>query len=313
MAIELGKKGTLVHIKELSRLAAVGDPRANDTRVFSKSLWRDCPLFELEHGTRDGFSYYTDFPQSMVQATNVAAASTTLIDPFAAFTDNDASATITTVVEPTDAIGSFAMNTGAQNLGVNVAVFGQKNTGSIINGINLAGTAGAGLASAASTPYGNKVWLEARIKPSSVATNHIAFFFGLMAKARAITLGTIATGGAAAAAVDHVGFLKKVAATTAVGTTTGDGTSTDVNAAAGVLAAATYINLGLKWDGLANGGLGLLKFYINGVADSTTLNSGSTQFPEGSGLLPYFGVLGGSAASADSITVDWFRFAVQRV
>lgn len=301
-----------MHVSELDRLNAVGDPRSTDTRLVSKAIWRDCPYFQLSHGLRDGMTFFDDFTRSMIQAANVAASATTLPDPWVAFTDSTAASTIAAGVEPTDALGSMTINITTAQEGAHIGLLTQKNLGTIINGKNAAGTAAGGLASAASTPLLNKVWLEARVKFSTVATQEIAFFFGLMEKARVVTLGTLATGGAAVAAVDHIGFLKKAAGTTAIGTSIGDGTSTDVSTSVGTLAADTYINLGLKWDGTV-GTLGKATFYVNGVANATTVTSATTQFPLAEGLSPYIGAISGTTASDDIVTFDWVRFAVQRV
>ena len=197
-----------MHISELDRLAAVGDPHSTDTRLFSKALWRDCPYFQLTHGLRDGCTFFDDFTRSMIQAANVAASATTLTDPWVAFTDATSGSTIASVNEPTSAIGAVALNITTAQEGIHMGLMTQKGLGTVIGGTNLAGTAALGLAGAASTPLLNKVWLEARLKLSSITTQEIAFWFGLMEKTRAITLGTIATGGAAPAAVDGLGFFK---------------------------------------------------------------------------------------------------------
>lgn len=247
----------------------------------------------MSQGLRDGITFYDDFTHKMVQAANVAATATTLPDPWTAFTDATAGSTIASTVEPTDALGAMTLAVTTTQEGIHMGLFTQGNTGTVIDPGGLTAS--------------NRVWLEGRFKFASIVTQEIGFFFGLMEKGRCITLGTIATGGAAVAAVDHVGFLKKSASTTAIGTSSGDGTSTDLNTTAGTVAAATYINLGLKWDGTT------AKFYINGVADSKTLNAASTGFPLTEGLTPMIGVLGGSTADDETVICDWVKFAYERI
>lgn len=300
-----------MHLLELNRLGAVGDSRILDVRGHSRAIWSDCPWFDLINGTRDGMAFHDDFNRSMIQAANVAASATTLPDPWVAFTDSTAASTIASAVEPSSAVGAVTLNITTANEGIHMGLFTQKNLGTIISGTNLAGTAGLGLASAASTPFLNKVWLEARLKVSTVAANEISFFFGLMEKARVITLGTIATGSAAPAAVDHFGWFKAGGGTVAAQTFISDGTATVQNATAATLVADTYINLGLTWDG-TSGTLGLGKFWVNGVADATTVTSATTQFPLAEGLSPYIGAISGSTAGDDIVTVDWVRFAFLR-
>lgn len=300
-----------MHLLELNRLGAVGDSRSEDVRGISRSIWSDCPWFDLINGNRDGLAFHDDFNRSMIQAANVVASATTLPDPWVAFTDATAASTIASGVEPSNAVGTVTLNITTANEGIHMGLFTQKNLGTCISGTNAAGTAGLGLASAASTPFLNKVWLEARVKVNTIAANEVSFFFGLMEKARVITLGTIATSSAAPAAVDHLGWFKAGAGTSAVQTFIGDGTSTAVNATAATLVADTYINLGMTWDG-TSGSLGLGRFWVNGVADATTVTSATTAFPLAEGLSPYIGAISGSTAGDDIVTFDWVRFAFLR-
>ncbi len=159
-----------MHLLELNRLASVGNNRATDTRNPSLAIWQDCPWFDLINGTRDGIAFYDDFNRSMIQAANVAASATTLPDPWVAFTDATAASTISNISEPTDALGALSLAITTANEGMTLGLFTQKGLGTCISG---------GLASAASTPIANKVWLEARVKVSTIAINEIAFFFGL--------------------------------------------------------------------------------------------------------------------------------------
>ncbi len=292
-----------MHLLELNRLASVGNNRAADTRNPSLALWQDCPWFDLINGTRDGIAFYDDFNRSMIQAANVAASATTLVDPWCAFTDATAASTISSINEPTDALGALSLAITTANEGMHIGLFTQKGLGSCISG---------GLASAASTPIANKVWLEGRLKVSTIAANEISLFFGLAEKLMVKTLGTIVTGGATTNLVDNIGFFKLASGTSSLQTWTSSvATSTVINATAATLVADTYINVGMKWDG-SNGTLGLMTFYVNGVADATTQTSASTNFPLGEGLSPHIGAISGSTAGDDVVTFDWVKFAYLR-
>lgn len=281
-----------MHLRELNRLNAVGDVRAVDTRAPSRAVWRECPWTELQNGTRDGFAYFDTFLSNQVQAANVAAASTTLNDPWAAFTNATAGATVASGVSPTDATGAVVLASTTAQEGVHMGLFTAKNTAAPIDALSAT----------------NRVWFEGRVKVSGIATTESCLFFGLMKVGRAVTLGTIATLGAAVAAVDHVGFLKAtVTAPTAIQTSIGDGTSTIVNAAAGTFAANTYATLGFYWNGTTG------VFYVNGVADSTTISTSSTQFPTTDSLTLMIGLMAGAAGTAQTATFDWVRVAHERV
>lgn len=291
-----------VHNSELNRLTSVGLGRALDTRNPSYTIWQDCPYFDLVHGVRDGIAFFDDFNRSMIQAANVAASATTLVDPWVAFTDATAASTISSINEPTDALGALSLAITTANEGMTLGLFTQKALGTCISG---------GLASAASTPIANKVWLEARIKVSTIGANEIAFFLGLVEKTQVKTLGCMATTSVATAAVDNIGFLKPATGTSSVSTWLGNGTSAAIATGVATLVADTYINLGFTWDG-SIGSLGLAKFWVNGVANATTVDSSTTNFPVGEGLSPHISAQSGSTAGDDVVTLDWLRFAYLR-
>lgn len=280
-----------MHIRELDRLEAVGDQRAADTRKPSRLIWEDCPAMQLRRGLRDGLFFRDDFLGSYVQAANVAAASTTLNDPWAAFTDATAGATIASGVDPTDATGTMVLASTTAQEGVHVGLHTAKNSSAPIEAPTAT----------------NRIWLEARLKVLNVTVNEIALFFGLMERGRLVTLGTIATLGAAVAAVDHVGFLKHSGGTTGIKTSHGNGTSTILDAAAGTLAADTYTTLGLKWDGAT------FRFYQDNVLLATQLALGATQFPAGENMAVHFGMISGSGGGDITATIDWVQVAFERV
>ncbi len=153
----------------------------------------------------------------------------------------------------------------------------------------------------------NRVWFETRIKTSTITTEDVGFYVGLAQVTRLVTLGLIATGGAAAAAIDQIGWIYKTAATTGVTSTHGNGTATTLVASAGTIAADTYIKLGFYWNGTT------ATWYFNGTADSTTITSSTSQFPAGAALAFYMGAQCGSTAGDSIVTVDWCRVAFERV
>lgn len=279
-------------IKDLNYRAAVGKSTQTATsRMPSPAIWQDCPWFELEKGNKEGYAYFDDLVGNYVQAANVAASASTLADPWAAFTNATAGATVAVVVSPTDAIGAMKLNSTTAQEGVHAGLHAGKNLTALID-------------PPSST---NRIWFEGRIKSSSITTTENCLFFGLMEVGRLLTLGTIATGGGAVAAVDHIGFLKAtVTAPTAIQTSIGDGTSTIIDAAAATLVANTYVKLGFYWNGVIG------TFYVNGVANATTILSTTTGFPLTENLCLMTGLMAGAAGTAQSSTLDWVKVAFER-
>ncbi len=262
----------------------------------SRVIWTTCPWFELATGTKDGFAYFDDLLGDYIQAANVAAASTTLDAPWCAFTDSTGGATIASGVSPTDAAGTMVFNSTTAQEGCIASLHTALNSTAPISSRTSAG------ALTATT----RMWLEARVKVEHITTQYAALFLGLAEVGRTVTLGTIATGGAATAAVDHVGFLYKAAATTAISTYHGNGTATALAASAGTFAADTYTKLGMYWDG------GTMKFYQDGAVLSDTLALGATQFPASEALAFYWQMICGSDGTTTSATLDWVKIAFER-
>lgn len=287
-----------MHILELNRLAAVGTRRAVDVRGPSNAIWSTCPVFELQNGSRDGFHYWDDLMGKNIQAANVAAASTTLVDPWCAFTDATAGNTIAAVV-PTET-GIAADEVGAMKL------LGTTTQEGVVVGLHTALNTSGNFGSPIAT---NRHWWEARLKISSITTQEVTLFVGLLPAAKVATpVSTVfATAGSVMAAIDHVGFMKIAAGTTAIKTVHSNGTATVLSATAGTFAADTYTKLGAYWDG-AN-----YTFYQDGVALSTQLALGVTQFPAGANLAFHVAFMVGSGASDDTATIDWVRTAYERI
>jgi hypothetical protein len=274
-------------LRQLNHLAAVGGARSSSSRMPSRSVWQSCPAFELEHGLKDGFIYFDDLFGDYIQAANVAATASTLDAPWCAFTDATAGATIASGVDVT---GSMVFNSTTAQEGC-------------IASLHTALNSSAPIPAPTAT---NRIWFEARVKLEHTTTQYASMFLGLAERARTVTLGTIATGGAAAAAVDLIGFHYTAAATTAVTTVTSNGTATVIDSTAAVVAADTYTKLGFYWDGAK------FTFFQDDAALSDTLALGATQFPAGENLAPYWQLICGSDGTTTSATLDWVRYAFER-
>ncbi len=281
-----------------NKLAAVGRSlQTSSTRMFSPLVWQDCPYWELEKGLKDGYAYFDDLLGTYVQATNVAASATTLPSPWCAFSDATAGNTINQgVLTDTGvaggAVGVMELNGTTTQEGIVVGLHTSLNTAAPI---------GALIAT-------NRVWWECRLKISTITTQEIAFFAGLLPVAKIATpVSTVfATAGSVMAAIDHIGFMKIAAGTTAVKTVHGNGTATVLDATAGTIAADTYTKLGMYWNGA------IATFYQDGAALTTTLALAATQFPAGANLAWHLAFMDGSGASTNLVSLDWVRIAFER-
>lgn len=152
---------------------------------------------------------------------------------------------------------------------------------------------------------------EARIKISSVATNEISFFVGLFEdETLTVDIPVIAAGADThlISSKNLVGFKKPVADTTTFDAIyRADGVAAVVvNDGLGTLAADTYIKLGFRFDPRDN----YLRYFVNNVeASSSKLvpdNTG-TDFPADVPLGVVIGMSVGTAASDNTLTIDWYR------
>ena len=159
-----------------------------------------------------------------------------------------------------------------------------------------------------------KLWFEARFKISTVATNEIAFFVGLLgADSLTVDIPIIAAGADThlIASKNLVGFKKPIADTTTYDAVyRADGQTAVVSIdGLGTLAADTYIKVGFSFDPKdAN----QLSWFVNNQIQSTKVtvpdNTGTT-FPADVPLGWVLGLSVGTAASDNTLTCDWVRVA----
>lgn len=161
-----------------------------------------------------------------------------------------------------------------------------------------------------SANFGLLCW-EIRLKISTVATNEISFFAGLMEdETLTVDVPVIAAGADThlIADKDLVGFKKPIADTTTFDAIyrAGGVAAVVVNDGLGTLAADTYIKLGMRFDPRDN----YLRFFVNNVeASSSKLipDDTGTDFPADVPLGFVCGMSVGTAASDNTLTIDWYR------
>lgn len=165
-----------------------------------------------------------------------------------------------------------------------------------------------------------KLWFEARIKIATVATNECSFFVGLFEdETLTVDIPVIAAGADTHLVADKnmVGFKKPVADTTTFDAMyRADGqAAVVVHDGLGTLAADTYIKLGFKFD--PNDSNRLYYYVDNEKQLPTTVvtvpdNTG-TSFPADVALGWLIGMSVGTAASDNTLKIDWIRVAQEFV
>lgn len=253
----------------------------------SYNIWADCPVMEIIEDPSKGYGFFDDFILGGITPT------------------------ITTAI----GVGSFYNFFGSS--GATITYDDQLG-----GGIVLSETTDDESVSMTteqhpfwiSQDYG-KLWFEARIKISTIATTESAIALGLMdTTALAVAVPLTATAGAIAD-INFVGFHKldtdlgvcdcsyKANGVTAVQVKDG---------MTGVFAADTYVKLGMVFDPRDN----YLRFYVDGVEqpDKKLIpNATGTDFPADIGLGPVFAMHLGAAASDNTATMDWWRCYQLRV
>lgn len=197
------------------------DSDGSNGRVYSPDLWRDCPLLDIMLGEADGHYFVDDFVDL----------------PTGRYTATQATA------------GTFAL--GDAPGGVALA---DCNSTTVTQGINvqLGSTVGESFIPVA----GSKIWAEARLKATDIATGP-EFYMGL-----AVIDTTII--GSSALSAQAIGF--KSVTDDGVLLATCKGASSETTAASNTLVEDTYVRLGFRVTET-----GLVEFYVNGVKNATTI------------------------------------------
>ena len=256
-------------------------------RAPSGKLWGDCPILELEKLTQgvDGRHLFDDF------------INTPILDPasnlgkYASYID-----TGNTIRQlATERNGVLRILTDATDNDEAWITTGG-NTG--VLGV-ISNTAGDD----------KPLWFGARIRKAAVADNESGTFIGLAEEGLAAA-DTITDGGALADK-DFIGFFQPE--------TDGDGVDFVWRKAGqavqtlipdvAILVAATFVNLGFKFDPMAPPDR-RIKVFVNNVEQSTygtAAQIAAATFPNGEELAMLFGLKNG-AGNARSIDCDWWRF-----
>ena len=167
----------------------------------------------------------------------------------------------------------------------------------------------------------SRLWFEARIALTGVATNRSHVFVGL-GNNKEVTFGAaipLADADATGTAVNLIGFAALEDGLTDISTVlTDEGAtynyggvaSTNIQTSAGTLAANTWIKVGMKFD--ATDSARCVRFFVNGVECTTAVTKAilaATTHLDVSGLGPVFAQFADSAGTANYAYMDWWRIA----
>lgn len=273
-------------VKDLNYRSAVGKSnQTSATRMFSPSVWTDCPYFELVNGLKDGFAFFDDFAVHGLNLATNATTATSLGNGWYGSTANGTSVVRTSATAPTGVVELFATD---------------DNQDSIISA--LCGGNIAGQVLFAST---NRVWMEARIKRSVITDSKFGIYVGFAEEALCDTTEVIAATGTLADK-DYVGFHALEADgdkfDLVYNTASSGNTPVTIEADSATIVADTWTKLGMYFDGTT------LTFYQDGVSLATALPGSDTDFPDDQEMAFYIAQMPAHADDATT-SVDWVRIA----
>lgn len=249
------------------------------SRGPSPAIWAECPVLELLYGNKDGIYHFDDF----VSGPRVPAGAEAVAGLYRGFADTGG-----LVADAGEFGGVLTLSSDGDNEGASFRMSGSpfqvgRNQG--------------------------KLWMEARVRTTTIADTKHGIFVGLMAD-NALTAVLPITAAGAIADVNIVGFHRLEGDGDYFDTVyKADGvTQVTVQADAAVIVADTWVKLGMVFDPAKN----LLSFYRNGVRLATTYTMASasgTDFPNDVRMGFVVAVLNATASTPGSSSIDWVRIA----
>lgn len=275
-------------------LMALNLAGANTDRGESGNIWSDCPYKEIQEDKTKGCWFEDDFMEFALPGTQTTAIQ---VGRYAAYAGS----------------GTWkadAMPHSATPLGSNGVI-------SVLTGDNAAAALGTAVSpfNLTTTQVGGKIWFEGRVALTSILTNRGQFFFGLGETAVTTYSATIPLGNADATsnAIVMIGFNSLEDGLSVLNTSYADHATswTDIQttASTGVLAANTWIKLGMKID--FSDTLRCVRFYVNNVECTTAMTKAALlalTHVDVKGLGPLIAFYGDSEGS-DYVYIDWWKAA----
>ncbi len=257
------------------------------------NFWADCPIEEIQNGDRRGIHFFDDFIDFGLpgtQTTEINLGRYKVYNTGAGKVINDAMPHAASPVSQGGIISMLCDTAGDQSvIGTHACPF-------------------------ALTSTSLKLWFEARIAVTSIATAMTHLFIGLGNNVD-VTFGAaipLADADATGTAVALLGFNRLEDGLGVLNSAYTDeaATYTNVQAAAGAIAAETWIKVGFTFD--RSKGDRCIEFYVNGVKCSTAMTAAALAaltHLDASGLGPVFAQFADASGTANYAYLDWWRCA----
>ena len=227
-------------------------------RSYSPNIWADCPLDDIRNGVLPGAwiekNGWSTFPLAGTQTTQIG------FDDYKLFATADGTIAPVSAINSVECIGAplaFTCGTTSDNESLSLA---QSYPSFLLSGL---------------TTNSGKLWFEAEIAVSSIATNTIGFMLGL-AETEQWTLASgvpFNAGDAITNAASFIGFRKEEDGLGVVDTVFSDRATsfTNIGDAEGSMAANTLIKYGMVYDPKQTDDC--IRFYENGVQLTTEMSN----------------------------------------
>lgn len=262
-----------------------------DTGSGLSNFWADCPIGEIITGKRRGIHFFDDFESfglSGTQTTQINLGRYKVYSTTAGVVAADAMPHASSPVGHGGIISMLCDTAGDQAvIGTHACPFSFGSTA-------------------------KKLWFEARIATTSIATNMTHIFCGLGNNVD-VTFGAaipLADADATGTGVALAGFTRLEDGLGVLNASYTDeaATYTHAQTSVGAIAADTWVKVGFTFD--VTRGANCLEFYVNGVKGSTPVSAstiaGLTHL-DASGLGPVFAQFADSGGTANYAYMDWWR------
>lgn len=292
---------------------------ANTDRGPSMTIWKDCPIIDIQEDPSAGMLFFDDF---LMSGSNTSATGAAVVGSWGQWA---------TYIYQGGLISDGATEGGSVAIGSD----GDNE------GVALSASAGSfRLVTTSTLALNKKLWFEARVKTSTIAASKHDIFVGLFSPFLSSSLPAAATpiqttDDTLTAAIHALGFHRKgsvgtdfsavyqLASTASVYPTN---LTTLCATASRTLAADTFVKLGFLFDpaaparAISSASTGqtagaikrpLIRWFVDGVelpAFLTSDNLGGAAFPTGF-MAPGFAVMNQTGSTPGTSTIDWIRVA----
>ena len=255
----------------------------------SPSIWANCPVLDFLADPAKGVHFFDDFIDGIDIATNQNTAAVSALGTTGAWTGATDTTGNTVATLATDIGGVIQMSITTDDESCMIAY-----------------PKGAAIAGKFKFTSSKRLWMEARIKVSSIADTISQIFVGFAEEALTAGGSLLTTSEGGVADKDYVGFVREYA--------DGDKLNIDFNTASGstspvsegnavTLVATTWTTIGMYFDGTT------VFFYQDGALIDYTVDLTDTDFPDGEEMAFYIDTLCGAAGTTSTLDIDWVRLA----